>query len=300
MLSPSNEAAFDGVPAAAWDRSDVSALLRLDEVGKDLFRNRFNQRNVNDALYGGQVVAQALVAASRTVAGRPAHSLHAYFLRAGSADKRVLFRIEHIRDGRNIITRRVSAIQDGRTLLEMFCSFATRRAGFTHQAAMPDVPPPESLDDLTQIVRADETGLPAYIRTFATAGPIKVKPLTREELVGPSGSDRRSYWLRAPGAQGMTDPVETAALLAYLSDFWLASSALTKHRHPSPDEDLFVASIDHAMWFHRPLADGGEWLLYHTDSPSAHGGINLARGQIFDRNGILIASTAQEALQLPR
>lgn len=288
------------MPAAAWDRHDVAALLRLDEVGDDLFRNSFNQPNVNAALYGGQVVAQALAAASRTVAGRPIHSLHAYFLRPGSADRRVLFQIERIRDGRNFTTRRVAAIQDGRTLLEMFCSFATRRESFVHQATMPDVPPPEALASLTDIVRGDDTGLPAYIRAFGTPGPIEVKPLTRDELLGPSGSDRRCYWLRAPGAAGMTDAGEIAALLAYLSDFWLASSALTRHRHPSPDESLFVASIDHAMWFHRSFADPGEWLLYQTDSPSADGGINLSRGLFFDRHGTLVASTAQEALQLPR
>ena len=276
---------MDGMLAAAWDRYDVPALLRLDEVGEDLFRNRFNQPNVNAALFSGQVVAQALAAASRTVAGRSVHSLHAYFLRPGSADRRALYRIEHIRDGRNFTTRRVAAIQDGRTLLEMLCSFATRQAGFAHQAAMPNVLPPEALSSLTDIVRGDDTGLPAYIRSFATSGPIEVKPLTRAELLGPSGGDRRSYWLRAPGAAGMSDPGEIAALLAYLSDFWLASSALTRHRHPSPDESLFVASIDHAMWFHRPLADPGDWLLYQTDSPSAEGGINLARGLIFDRHG---------------
>ena len=149
--------------AAAWDRYDVPALLRLDEVGEDLFRNRFNQPNVNAALFSGQVVAQALAAASRTVAGRSVHSLHAYFLRPGSADRRALYRIEHIRDGRNFTTRRVAAIQDGRTLLEMLCSFATRQAGFAHQAAMPNVLPPEALSSLTDIVRGDDTGLPAYI-----------------------------------------------------------------------------------------------------------------------------------------
>lgn len=291
---------LDGVPANVWDRHDVPALLRLDEVGEDLFRSEYNQRNVNAALYGGQVVAQALAAASQTVAGRPVHSLHAYFLRPGSIDTRVLFRVERVRDGRNFTTRRVSAIQNGRTLLDMICSFATRQAGFVHHAIMPDVPPPDALQTLTEIVQADETGLPAYIRSFARPGPIEVKPLTRAELVAPSGSDRRDFWLRVPGATGMRDPAEIASLLAYLSDFWLASAALTRHVHPSPGEDLFVASIDHAVWFHRPLEDAGDWLLYHTDSPSAQGGINLARGLIFDRKGRLIASTAQEALQLPR
>jgi acyl-CoA thioesterase-2 len=291
---------LDGVPASAWDRQDVPALLRLDEVAPDLFRSRHNQRNVNAALYGGQVAAQALAAASRTVSGRPVHSLHAYFLRPGSVDTRVLFRVERVRDGRNFSTRRVSAVQNGKTLLEMLCSFAERQHGFVHQAPMPDVPPPESLQTLTEIARADTAGLPAYIRSFETPGPIEVKPLTREELTGPTGRSERDYWLRVPGASGITDPADGAALITYISDFWLPAAALTRHTHPSPDEKLFVASIDHAVWFHRPLAAPDGWMLYHTDSPSAKGGINMARGLIFDRHGTLIASTAQEALQLPR
>jgi acyl-CoA thioesterase-2 len=291
---------LDGVAAEAWDRRDVAALLRLDEVGPDLFRSRFNQRNINAALYGGQVVAQALAAASRTVAGRPVHSLHAYFLRPGSVDVRVLLNVERVRDGRNFSTRRVSAIQNGKTILYMICSFAERQHGFVHQTEMPRVPPPETLQTLAEIVQEDDRDLPAYIRGFGTPGPVEVKPLSRAELTGPTGRADRSYWLRVPGAATIAEPADAAALIAYVSDFWLPAAPLTRHTHPSPGEDLFVASIDHAVWFHRPVEQPGDWLLYHTDSPSAKGGINLARGSLFDRHGTLIASTAQEALQLPR
>jgi acyl-CoA thioesterase II len=294
------EAALDGMAAEEWDRHDVPALLRLDEVGPDLFRSRYNQRNVNAALYGGQVVAQALAAASRTVGGRPVHSLHAYFLRPGSMDVRVLLRVERVRDGRNFTTRRVSAIQNGKTIFDMICSFADRQHGFVHQQAMPDIPAPETLRTLAEIVREDDRGLPPYMRGFAEPGPVEVKPLSREELTGPTGRGERDYWLRVPGAASIADPADAAALIAYVSDFWLPATALTRHTHPSPGADMFVASIDHAVWFHRPLERPGDWLLYHTDSPSAKGGINLARGMLFDRQGTLIASTAQEALQLPR
>lgn len=293
-------AALDGVGAEEWDRYDVPALLRLDEVGTDLFRSRYNQRNVNAALYGGQVVAQALSAASRTVAGRPVHSLHAYFLRPGSIDVRVLLKVERVRDGRNFTTRRVSAIQNGKTILDMICSFADRQDGFEHQDRMPEVPAPEVLQSLAEIVHADDRGLPPYIRGFGRPGPFEVKPLSRAELTGPTGRSDRSYWLRVPGATTIADPADVASLIAYVSDFWLPAAALIRHTHPSPGEDLFVASVDHAVWFHRPVAGPGDWLLYHTDSPSAKGGINIARGLLFDRHGTLIASTAQEALQLPR
>jgi len=299
-LRTGDNAAWDGMPADRWDRYDVPALLRLDDLGGDLFRNRHNQHNVNAALYGGQIAAQALAAASQTVGGRPVHSLHAYFLRPGSVNTRVLFRVERVRDGRNFTTRRVSAIQNGRTILEMLCSFAERQHGFVHQISMPEVPAPEELENLADIVQSDATGLTPYIRSFGTPGPIEVKPLSREELIGPTGRTERSYWLRLPGAATITDAAASEALIAYVSDFWLPAAALTRHTRPSPSAELFVASIDHAVWFHRPLDDPGDWLLYQTDSPSAKGGINLARGHIFDRHGTLIASTAQEALQLPR
>lgn len=293
-------AALDGMAAEEWDQRDVPALLRLDDVGADLFRSRYNQRNVNSALYGGQIVAQALAAASRTVGGRPVHSLHAYFLRPGSIEVRVLLRVERVRDGRNFSTRRVSAIQNGKTILDMICSFADRQAGFEHQSDMPQVPAPETLQTLTEIVHADDTGLSGYIRGFGKPGPIEAAPLSRVELTGPTGRPGRDYWLRVPGATTITDPADAAALIAYMSDFWLPTAALARHTHPSPGEDLFVASIDHAVWFHRPVERPGDWMLYHTDSPSAKGGINIARGLLFDRHGTLIASTTQEALQLPR
>lgn len=293
-------AALDGVAAEMWERHDVPALLRLDKVAPDLFRSRCNQRNVNASLYGGQVVAQALAAASRTVDGRTIHSLHAYLLRPGTLGMRVLLRVERVRDGRNFTTRRVSAIQNGKILLEMICSFANRQPGFSHQTGIPQVPAPETLPTLAEIVHDDAIGLPPYIRSFGKPGPFEVKPLTRAELTGPTGRSDRAYWLRVPSAAAISTPEEAAALIAYISDFWLPAAALTRHTHPSPGDDLFVASVDHAVWFHRPLERPGDWLLYHTDSPSAEGGINLARGLLFDRQGVLIASTAQEALQLPR
>jgi acyl-CoA thioesterase-2 len=286
-------------PALTSEGADVLSILNLEQIGDNHFLGRYNRRNVNAALYGGQVVAQALMAAAQTADGRPAHSLHAYFIRPGSADTSVTFLVDRIRDGRNFTTRRVSALQNGRHLLELICSFAQPQHGFSHQTAMPDLPPPEGLDDLAEIARKGGDDLPDYLHTFDGPVWIELRPFTRSELIAPTGVARRDFWLRVPSAAGMDPARYGDAVVAYLSDFWLASAALMPHSHPCPSKDLFVASLDHSVWFHRPLEDASDWLLYHIDSPNAGNGVNLSRGLLFDRKGRLIASTAQEALQLP-
>lgn len=298
-LDDPGDAAADRLPALDWDGRDIAALLSLDPQGDDLFVGRRNQRNVNGALYGGQVVAQALCAATATAGGRPLHSLHSYFLRPGSTALGVLYRVERLRDGRNFTTRRVTAHQAGKQILDLTCSYANRRHGFAHQAAMPDVPQPEQLETISEAVaRCGET-LPPYLQAFIAAGPVDLALVDPRELTGKTGLATRNFWFRAPGAEGIADPGLAAAVIAYISDFWLASASLTPHTMPSPHDGLFVASLDHAMWFHRPVTAPGDWLLYSLDSPSALDGINLSRGLIFDRHGTLLASTAQEALQLP-
>jgi acyl-CoA thioesterase-2 len=286
-------------PSEDWDGHDAPALLRLDDLGGDVFRARFNQRNVNNALYGGQVVGQALAAAARTAEGRPAHSLHAYFLRPGATDARVTFKVERLLHGRNFATRRVGAFQNGKQILEMSCSFAVPRPGFVHQATMPDVPGPEGLASLAEIAQAGGDDLPVYILSFRGAFPIEARPMSRDDLLRPAGVPRRRFWFRVPSAFDVQDPTAQQCLLAYLSDFWLNGASVVAHRHPCPGDDLFVASFDHAVWFHRP-ANAGEWLLYDTESPSAGNSVNLNRGLIFARDGTHVATCAQEALQLPR
>lgn len=292
-------AAFDGAPAGAWDRRDVPALLRLDEVAPDLFRNRFNQRNLNAALYGGQVVAQALAATLRTT-DRPIHSLHAYFLRAGRADTSVLFAVDRTRDGGNFSTRRVSAIQNGKILLEMVCSFTEGHPGDDEQVAMGQVPMPEDLTSLRDLVCANPEGLTPFARTFANPGPVELKPMSREEITIAGAKPDRQFWFRVPGAAGITDQAAAAEVIAYLSDFWLSSTVLTRNTGAGEENAVFVASIDHAVWFHRPVTDAGDWFLYRTECPSVTGSLMMRRGLIFDRVGRLVASTAQEVLQAPR
>jgi acyl-CoA thioesterase-2 len=297
-LSSENEA-LDRMPALAWDGRDIAALLALDPQGDDAFVSRRNQRNVNGALYGGQVVAQALCAATATTGGRPLHSLHSYFLRPGSTEFGVLYRVERLREGLNFTTRRVTAWQADKQLLELTCSYANRRQGFEHQTPMPDVPQPEALEAIAEAVARCGDTLPPYLQGFIAAGPVDLALIDKRELTGATGLATRNFWFRAPGAGRITDPGLAAAVIAYISDFWLASAALTPHTMPSPHDGLFVASLDHCIWFHRPVAAPGDWLLYSLDSPSAREGINLSRGLIFDRRGALVASTAQEALQLP-
>lgn len=287
------------LPCVPWDGRDVSRLFDLEALGDDRFRAYCNQPNVNDALYGGQVVAQALAAATRTVEGRSVHSLHAYFIRPGSNLKRVSFRLERLRDGRNFNTRRVVATQADRLLLELTCSFAQPNPGYYHSAVLPDVPPPEELHTLHEIARAGGDDLPPYIRTFLRSGPVELKPMARGELLAGTGKSQRDFWVRAPGAGAIARKEDKAILLAYLSDYWLASAALTAHRSPCPGDDLFVASLDHALWFHDSVERPDDWMLFHTDSPQAQGGIGTSRGLIFDRAGRLLASATQQALQLP-
>jgi acyl-CoA thioesterase-2 len=284
-------------PFQAWDRLDVPALMNLEQLGEDLFRNRFNQRNFGPALFGGQILGQALAAASLTAGDRPVHSLHAYFLRAGAAASLINFAVERLRDSRNFTTRRVKAVQDGQDILVMTASFAVPQGGFDHQfAPSPAPPPPESLPTIGELIAALGDQAPPFVQHFAKARPIEIRPVAPLAM---GGEPKQQFWFRAPSAAGTDDPVVHRNMLAYMSDYWLAGTALIPHALPFPGPHIFVASLDHALWFHRPMRVD-EWLLYETDSPSARNGINLSRGLIFDRAGQLVASTAQEALQVPR
>ncbi|MFN3370199.1 MAG: acyl-CoA thioesterase [Sphingomonadaceae bacterium] len=290
-----------------WDGRSAPALLALERLDRDLFRNRLNQRNANDALFGGQVLAQALTAASATVEGgegpaRAVHSLHGYFLRAGRAHRAVIYQVERTRDGGRFSTRRVTAVQEGEPIFHMECGFHAEEGGFDHQLALPaGVPAPDTLRSLAEIAADPDVPLPDFVRErWARAErPIEVKPVDwRQFLASPGEAARRTLWMRLPSGAG-ADAVEQACLLAYLSDYWLAGTAALPHAVPMPGPGLFMASLDHAMWFHRP-ADVSGWLLFQTDSPSAQAGRGLARGLIHGQDGRLVASVAQEALLRPR
>ncbi|AMK19860.1 MULTISPECIES: acyl-CoA thioesterase [Sphingobium] len=278
-----------------WSK-DIPTLLELDEVGPDRFRNRHNQRNVYRALFGGQIVAQALAAADRTAPGRTVHSLHAYFLRAGTDIEAIDYQVERIRDGGRFSTRRVVAQQKGQTLFTMECSYRTPVNGFSHYRPSPIPFDPENAfgqDEFSSFTAADGK---QYGALFHGHYPIEVRLPGKAGFLEPTTEAKRHYWLRAPGTEGIDDPAVQRQIFAFLSDFMLAGAPLAPHTIALPGPHLFVASLDHCIWFHRDVRCD-DWLLFETEGPNAENGVNMARGLVYNRAGELVASLAQEALQ---
>jgi acyl-CoA thioesterase-2 len=283
----------DGAKAMA----DVLALLDLEKVEDDVFRGQSPQGRIQ-RVFGGQVLGQALVAATRTVeASRICHSLHAYFLRPGDPLVPILYEVDRSRDGRSFSVRRVVAIQRGKQIFVLAASFQTPEQGYEHQFPMPDVPPPEDLEDEIEARRKNPELMPELLREWLTrARPFETRPV----IIDPPGDrpPRPPYdnvWFRAAGP--VPGPF-TLALLAFASDASLLSTSLLPHGK-SIFSNLQVASLDHAMWFHRPFRFD-DWLLYAQDSPSASGARGFNRGAIYARDGTLLASVAQEGLIRPR
>ena len=277
---------------------DLLHVLDLEPLEVNLFRGESRDLG-GKAVFGGQVIGQALVAASRTVEGRLPHSLHAYFLRPGDMAHGIVYEVDRIRDGRSFTARRVQAIQGGEVLLSMICSFQVPGPGYEHQATMPDVPPPESLRPQGELVKewlAAVPNVPQRIReAFERRIAVEFRPIEpRNPLLPVVDPPRQSYWVRANGP--LPDaPLLHACVLAYASDFGLLATALRPHGVSWLSPGLAVASIDHAIWFHRPFRVD-DWLLYAMDSPTAQGGRGLSRGQFFDRAGRLVVSVTQESL----
>ena len=277
---------------------DLLRLLDLEPLEVNLFRGQSRDLG-GKAVFGGQVIGQALVAGTRTVEGRWPHSLHAYFLRPGDMARPIVYEVDRIRDGKSFTARRVQAIQGGEVLLSMICSFQVPEPGFEHQAPMPEVPAPESLRSQPELVKewlAAVPQVPPRIReAFERRTAVEFRPVEpRNPLVPQVDPPRQSYWVRANGK--LPDaPLLHACVLAYASDFSLLSTALRPHGVSWLTPGLAVASIDHTLWFHRPFRID-DWLLYAMDSPTAQGGRGLSRGQFFDRAGRLVASVAQENL----
>ena len=277
---------------------DLLRLLDLEPLEVNLFRGQSRDLG-GKAVFGGQVIGQALVAASRTVEGRLPHSLHAYFLRPGDMARPIVYEVDRVRDGKSFTARRVQAIQGGEVLLSMICSFQVPEPGFEHQAPMPEVPAPESLRPQRELVKewlAAVPQVPPRIReAFERRTAVEFRPVEpRNPLVPMVDPPRQSFWVRSNGP--LPDaPLLHACVLAYASDFSLLSTALRPHGVSWLTPGLAVASIDHALWFHRPFRVD-DWLLYAMDSPTAQGGRGLSRGQFFDRAGSLVVSVAQESL----
>jgi len=277
---------------------DLLRLLDLEPLEVNLFRGQSRDLG-GKAVFGGQVIGQALVAASRTVEGRWPHSLHAYFLRPGDMAHRIVYEVDRVRDGRSFTARRVQAIQGGEVLLSMICSFQVPEPGYEHQATMPEAPAPESLRPQGELVKewlAAVPNVPPRIRqAFERRTAVEFRPVEpRNPLLPVVDPPRQCYWVRANGP--LPDaPLLHACVLAYASDFGLLSTALRPHGVSWLSQNLAVASIDHAIWFHRPFRFD-DWLLYAMDSPTAQAGRGLSRGQFFDRAGRLVVSVTQESL----
>jgi acyl-CoA thioesterase-2 len=277
---------------------DMLAILDLEPIEVNLFRGRSPQVGWQ-RIFGGQVIGQALVAACRTVdeiAVRPPHSLHAYFLLAGDPKIPIIYEVDRIRDGRSFATRRVVAIQHGQAIFAMSVSFHGPESGPNHQAEMPKVPGPEHLPSDAEIRQRILLMMPDPVRRYyERERPIELRPVEFERYLGKKFPEGRfNAWIRTTG------PLPDAAaihqcVLAYASDLMLLDATLIPHGRTVFEKTIMAASLDHALWFHRPFK-ADEWLLYAQDSPSAYGGRGLARGLIFTRDGTLVASVAQEGL----
>ncbi len=284
----------------AYTVDDLIALLDLERIEHNIYRG-WNRDIGTGRIFGGQVLAQALVAAERTVHDdRPVHSMHGYFILTGDLEVPVVYFVDRLRDGGSFTTRRVTAIQHGSAIFEMSASFHRREEGWEHQVEMPDVPDPESLPSELDVLRARAAEIPEAPRPVLTQD----RPLDWRLVDGLDPFDAsprpplRRYWVRAIGAMG-DRLLDHQAVLAYASDYGLLGSALQPHGASFRDPRFMIASLDHSIWFHRPFRMD-DWLLYVSESPASAAGRGLARGTFFTREGVLVASTAQEGLMRVR
>jgi acyl-CoA thioesterase-2 len=270
-------------------------LLDLEQIEVNIFRGRSPEERVQ-RVFGGQVAGQALVAAGRTVpADRPVHSLHAYFIRPGDPTVPIVYTVERVRDGRSFTTRRVSAIQHGRTIFTLSASFHQPEPGPVHAIPMPSVPPPDSIERTSD--RIARLYGPELSRAMGD-NPIDLRsvgPLSVEAAADPAlRTTHNMVWLRVDGALP-DDPLLHVCLMTYASDMTLLDSVLLGHGLSWMDGSTTGASLDHAMWFHRPFR-ADQWLLYAQESPIAYGARGLAQGQVFTAAGDLVVSVVQEGL----
>jgi acyl-CoA thioesterase-2 len=272
---------------------DLLKLLDLERIEDNLFRGE--SRDVGaPQVFGGQVLGQALVAASRTVEGRQVHSLHAYFLRRGDLSVPIVFEVDRSRDGGSFTSRRVVAVQHGQPILTMSASFQVAEPGLEHQAPMPEAPPPESLRDLAELEAEVIERMPHKVTGyFRNQRPFEFRAVSPDDyLTREKRPARKLVWFRVTG-QLAADQTLHRCLLTYVSDYHLLATATMPHGVNFLQ--LQVASIDHAIWFHRDL-QVDDWLLYAIESPSASGARGFSRGAIYARDGALVASVAQEGL----
>ncbi|MBZ9737748.1 MULTISPECIES: acyl-CoA thioesterase II [unclassified Mesorhizobium] len=275
---------------------ELLRILDLERLEHNLYRGRSPQVEWQ-RVFGGQTIAQALVAAQRTVEpDRFVHSLHGYFMRPGDIKVPIIYEVDRIRDGGSFTTRRVLAIQHGQAIFSLEASFQVDEKGLEHQFALPDdVPPPEGLKTQRQLLETADRVPEAVRRFWARERPLELRPVnlqhyeSRDKL-----PPRQNVWIRLAGPVP-DDRALQSVLLAYLSDMTLLDTSTFAHGRGLFDPDIQAASIDHSMWFHRPHSLDG-WLLYAQDSPSSSGSRGFSRGTLYARDGTLIASMAQEGL----
>jgi acyl-CoA thioesterase-2 len=273
---------------------DLVSQLDLETIETNLFRG-VTPNTGQPRVFGGQVIAQALAAAARTVEARPCHSLHGYFLRPGDPTLPIIYNVDRIRDGKSFTTRRVVAIQKGQAIFNMSASFQVIEQGLSHQASMPDVPGPEDcVGDQEMFSGSSVDEWPAEMQRMMAMRPIEIRRVEPYSFVNPvKRPPFQHVWFRARGPVG-DDPVLHQCLLAYASDMGILSTSTLPHGK-SFMKGLMTASLDHAMWFHRPI-NMEEWILFAQDSPAAAGARGFNRGTLFTQAGELIASVAQEGL----
>jgi len=275
---------------------ELLTLLKLEKIEENIFRGNSQDLGFGN-IFGGQVLGQALSAASQTVPPeRSAHSLHAYFLRPGDPTKPIVYEVDCIRDGKSFTTRRVVAIQKGRAIFSMSASFQVDESGFEHQKKMPEVPGPDGLMSEFEMAKSVADKIPPSIRNqILCVKPIEIRPVNPINPFAPIKKKPMRYvWFKT--IRKMPDDLSIHKyILAYASDFGLVSTSLYPHGHTFWDADMQVASLDHAMWFHRDFRMD-DWLLYAIESPSAGKARGLNHGHIFTRDGRLIASISQEGL----
>jgi acyl-CoA thioesterase II len=274
---------------------DLLKILDLEQIEVNLFRGQ-SPKSGWQRVFGGQVIGQSLVAARRTVDGRHPHSLHGYFMRPGDPKVPIIYEVDRIRDGKSFTTRRVVAVQHGQAIFAMSASFQVDEGGFEHQAVMPDVPGPDELPSEDDVKADLLSRMPEPMRTYyERERPIDMRPVEINRYMSREPMEPQFHvWIRTTGRLP-DDPAIHQCVLAYASDMTLLDTSLVPHGRTVFDPTIQAASIDHAMWFHRPFR-ADEWLLYAQDTPNAGGARGFSRGLIFQQDGTLIASVAQEGL----
>jgi len=276
--------------------ADLQQQFQLERLEVNLFRGESRDTG-SPQVFGGQVLGQALMAAHCTIEdGRVVHSMHAYFLRRGDFTKPIVYSVDRSRDGGSFSARRVAAVQNGEQIFICSASFQTPEKGLEYQVAAPKVPPPEELKPMIKPSQAEMEKLPDKLRRWLEIErPFEFRPVQTYNPLAPVACEPvRQIWMRAVDKLPDDDTLHRC-LLAYISDYWLLDTSTMPHGSSFLRGNLVMASIDHAIWFHRP-ARVDDWLLYSLDSPSTSGARGFARGSFYSRAGVLVASTAQEGL----